>query len=215
MPRYAAAIFDLDGTLIDTERLVIDAALVTLNARGYPVERAFMASLVGVAEAEGHRRLCAHVGANIDYASFSAEWSVAIHAAYGTGIPLMTGVDILLADLAARNMPRAIATNSSTQGANRKMRLAGISDQFHHVVGFDLVLHPKPAPDVFLEAADRLGVNPANCVAFEDSETGVAAALAAGMVVVHVPDMAMPTRHDAHHMATSILDGARACGLIL
>ena len=116
--------------------------------------------------------------------------------------------------LAAQGVPRAVATNSSTKGALRKLGLAGISVHFEHVIGFDAVALPKPAPDVFLAAAAQLRVDPAQCVVFEDSDTGVAAARAAGLVVVHVPDMAPPTRFDAHHRAASILDGARACGLI-
>lgn len=214
MTRFSAVIFDLDGTLIDTERLVIDAALATLDARGYPASRSFLASLVGVAEAEGHRRLCAHIGADLDYDSFNADWRLAIHAAYGAGIPLMRGVDDLLGQLQARAIPRAVATNSATDGALRKLRMAGLAGHFDHVVGFDLVPNPKPAPDVFLAAAARLGVDPARCVAFEDSETGVAAALAAGMTTIHVPDQATLAHSGAHHRADTILQGARACGLI-
>lgn len=214
MTRFSAALFDLDGTLIDTERLVIDAAIQTLAGRGHRVERSFMVSLVGIAEVEGHRRLCTHLGVDVDYQSFNADWSRAIQHAYGSGIPLMPGVGTLLDILAAQGVPRAVATNSSTKGALRKLGLAGISVHFEHVIGFDAVALPKPAPDVFLAAAAQLRVDPAQCVVFEDSDTGVAAALAAGMVVVHVPDMAPPTRFDAHHRAASILDGARACGLI-
>ncbi len=83
-----------------------------------------------------------------------------------------------------------------------------------HVVGYDAVARAKPAPDVFLEAADRLKVAPTRCVAFEDSDTGVAAALEAGMTVVQVPDMVPARSTRAHHLAPSLLDGARACGLI-
>lgn len=214
MTALAAALFDLDGTLIDSERLVIDAAIRTLTDWGHPVARSFMVSLVGIAEAEGHRRLCDHIGVALDYQSFNEDWSRAVQLAYGSGIPLMPGVEELLADLTGRGIPRAVATNSSTKGALRKLSLAGISAHFQHVVGFDAVALPKPAPDVFLAAAACLGVEPSQCVVFEDSDTGVAAALAAGMVVVHVPDMAAAGRFDAHHRAASILDGARACGLI-
>ncbi len=131
-------------------------------------------------------------------------------------IPPMPGVDQLLAHLTQTAVPRAVATNSATASARAKLTNAGLHGHFHidHVIGYDAVAMPKPAPDVFLAAAQRLGVAPDRCVAFEDSETGVAAALAAGMTVVHVPDMAPPRDNGAHHRALSILEGARACGLI-
>lgn len=216
MTRFAAAIFDLDGTLLDTERLVIDAGLEVLSSLGHAVSRGFMISLVGIDAAEGHRRLCAHVGSAIDPEGLDVAWSAATRRYYAGGIPLMAGVEVLLGDLAARALPFAVATNSATANARRKLAEAGLAHRFAeaHVVGFDAVALPKPAPDVFLAAAARLGVEARHCVAFEDSDTGVAAALAAGMTVVQVPDMLPASGRDAHHLAASILEGARACGLI-
>lgn len=216
MSRYAAVVFDLDGTLIDTERLVIEAAMVVLKRRGIAVERSFMTSLVGVAEEEGLQRLHRTIGPGHDLAGFNADWSREIRAAYARGIPLMAGVDQVLSHLSGRNLPRAVATNSGTESARRKLGEAGIAHHFRdeHVVGFDLVARPKPSPDVFLAAADRLGVAPARCLAFEDSDTGVIAALAAGMTVVQVPDMHPAGTRDAHHLAQSMIEGARAAGLI-
>ncbi|MBI1220575.1 MAG: HAD-IA family hydrolase [Rhodobacteraceae bacterium] len=218
MSRFAAAIFDLDGTLLDTERPIVDTALSILAARGHPVTRAFLLSLVGIDVIEGNRRLAAHLGPEVDVDSFTAEWNTAARAAMADGIALKPGVAALLDTLAQQGLPRAVATNSATQAAQRKLGLAGLSHHFDaaHVVGYDAVARPKPAADVYLMAAARLGVAPSACVAFEDSAPGVAAALAAGMTVVHVPDM-LPARMEqatAHHLAGSILDGARACGLI-
>ena len=215
MTRYAAAIFDLDGTLIGTERILVETCMQTLAAYGHPVSRDFVTSMIGLSEVEGFRRICAEIGVDLDFDDFSAAWSRANQAAYAKGIPLMPGVAELLALLKASHIPVAVATNSSTKGALRKLGLAGINAQFETVIGFDAVPHPKPAPDVFLAAAAGLGVNPADCIAFEDSDPGVAAALAAGMTVVHVPDMAVPKQNGAQFMATSILHGARLAGLIV
>jgi HAD superfamily hydrolase (TIGR01509 family) len=214
--RLKAAIFDLDGTLIDTEGPLIAAGITALAGLGHAVELDFMVGLVGIGPEEGHRRLCAHLGEPIDMAALDRAWHAAAQEALSGVIPLRPGVAELLAALAARGLPRAVATNSGTASARSKLAAAGIAGQFDtaHVIGHDAVAAPKPAPDVFLAAAERLGVAPGDCVAFEDSAPGVAAALAAGMVVVHVPDMA-PVRCDAaHHRADTILDGARACGLI-
>ncbi len=216
MVDYAAAIFDLDGTLIDTERPVIAAGLQILQDWGHDVSHEFMISLVGIDVNEGHRRLCAHLGTEIDRARFDAAWRERAKAEMASGIPLMPGVDALLPMLAARGLPRAVATNTGTARAREKVQQAGLSPWFEaaHVVGFDSVARPKPAADVYLAAAERLGVAPERCVAFEDSDTGVAAALAAGMVVVQIPDMLPAAGRDAHHLAESLIDGARACGLI-
>ncbi|OIQ74494.1 fructose-1-phosphate phosphatase YqaB [mine drainage metagenome] len=213
---FAAAIFDLDGTLIDTESQLITTAIQILKQRGHTVTRPFLATLVGVDAFEAHRRLCAHVGAEIDRDAYDADWRTHMLTAFRAGIPLMPGVAELLSHLATRAIPRAVATNSQTQSANRKLAAAGLTAHFApaHVVGYDAVPRPKPHPDVFLAAAHSLGVAPTDCVAFEDSETGVAAALAAGMTVVQIPDMAPARTQNAHHIAASILDGARACGLI-
>jgi HAD superfamily hydrolase (TIGR01509 family) len=216
MPAYDAVIFDLDGTLIDTERLIIDAALAALSGFGLKVERSFLTTLVGVDEVVAFGMLQDHVGRDVDLSAYDRVWTAEVRAAYARGIPLMTGAADMLDRLSALGLPRAVATNSHTVNARRKLGEAGIAHHFDpgHVVGFDLVPAPKPAPDVFLAAAHRLGAEPARCLAFEDSDTGVAAALAAGMTVVQVPDMRPAGTRDAHHLAETLLDGARAAGLI-
>ena len=81
------------------------------------------------------------------------------------------------------------------------------------MVGFDLVAAPKPAPDVYLKAADLLGVDPSDCLAFEDSDPGTAAALAAGMTVVQVPDLLPSRTNRAHFNAATLTEGAEIAGL--
>ncbi len=216
MPRFSAAIFDLDGTLIDTERLLIDTCLQTLLDHGHAVPREVILTMVGVSHAEGQTRLSRYLDHRIDMQAFDHSWEAATAQRYALGIPPMPGVGQLLLHLAQAAIPCAVATNSATANARAKLTNAGLHRHFHidHVIGYDAVAQPKPAPDLFLAAAHRLGVAPDRCVAFEDSETGVAAALAAGMTVVHVPDMAPAGDNRAHHRAGSILEGARACGLI-
>ncbi len=209
---FAAAIFDLDGTLIDTERLILEAGLEALAGLGHDIDRAFMLSLIGVAEAEGRLRLERRLGPAADFAELDRAWGAAVRARYAAGIPVKPGAAEVLAALA--HLPRAVATNSATENALRKLTQTGLAAHFAHVVGFDAVERPKPAPDVFVEAARRIGAQPGDCVAFEDSDTGVAAALAAGMTVVQVPDLHATGEAGAHHVAESLLAGARAAGLI-
>lgn len=214
MSAYAAAIFDLDGTLIDTERRLMAAGAEVLAELGHQVEPAFLLSLIGIDADEGYARLKARIGPAFDESAFETVWHGAAERAFVDGIPVMPGVEVLLSRLPA--LPKAIATNSRTASARNKVAAAGLAAHFadDRILGCDAVPAAKPAPDVYLAAAARLGVPPDRCLAFEDSAAGVAAALAAGMVVVHIPDMAPADGVRAHHRAETILDGARAAGLI-
>ncbi len=212
----AAVIFDLDGTLIDSERVVIDVGAVLLADLGVADARSVLTALVGIDANEGYRRLGEHAGPDFDMDAFDAAWNKAARAAFDGALPVMAGAEILLAELAGRGLPRAVATNSRTKSALHKLDRAGLLHHFGaaNIVGVDAVPRPKPAPDLFTEAARRLSVAPEHCLVFEDSDTGVAAALAAGMRVVQIPDMAQPQSRAAHLIAESLLDGARRAGLI-
>nr|MCU0907031.1 HAD-IA family hydrolase [Paracoccaceae bacterium] len=160
--------------------------------------------------------LRAAYGAGFDHDAFDAAWAQASTDAWTGRLDTRPGAPDLLGHLAARDIPRAVATNSLTATAHDSLTAADLARFFHrdHVHGRDTVARPKPAPDLFLRAARALDADPARCVVFEDSDTGVAAALEAGMVVVHVPDQRPPATRAAHHHAATLLDGARAAGLI-
>lgn len=215
MTRPVAVIFDLDGTLIDSESIALDVGARLLGGMGIADARAILAGLVGVDGGEGRRRLKTLAGPGFDVEAFARAWEVEAESAFATGVPLMHGADTLLDRLAAESLPRAVATNSRTAGALAKLGSAGLLHHFgeRNVIGVDAVARAKPAPDLFLEAARRLDADPALCLVFEDSAIGVAAALAAGMRVVQIPDMSHPATGGSHLIAENLIDGARRAGL--
>jgi HAD superfamily hydrolase (TIGR01509 family) len=214
MPRYAAAIFDLDGLLLDTERLAIAAGYEILAELGWPRVEGLFEALVGTDDASGARKIAAHFGAGFPLLDFGQGWNARFAAKLNEGIDLRPGATSLLDALDGLGLPRAIATSSQRSTAEKKLALTGLAPRFATVVSFNCITHPKPAPDPYLEAARRLGVDPALCIAFEDSDTGAAAAHAAGMTVVQVPDMLATTGPFAHHLAPDLMTGARMAGLI-
>lgn len=206
---YQAVIFDLDGTLLDTEAITHAAGIEAFAELGVDVDPAFLHGLVGKDDATGGALIrAAYPG--MDPARFETLWIAGVRRRSAAGIPLKPfALDLL--DLIVQ--PRAIATSSGRESAARKLSVSRLP-AFEHVVTFDDVERPKPAPDPYLLAARLLRVDPAACIAFEDSDTGAASARAAGMTVVQVPDIVPTDGRHAHHLAPDLLSGARAAGLI-
>jgi HAD superfamily hydrolase (TIGR01509 family) len=214
IPLYDAVVFDLDGTLIDTESLCNDAGIDACADLGFDVSLAFFQSLAGIHDAERVRLISAHLGRPLQMAPFYAAWDDHVRRRMATGVPIKPGAVDLLSTLHGRGLPLALATSSRAGPAAEKLAAAGLDRWFSAVVTVDDVVAAKPAPDAYLLAAARLGANPARAVAFEDSDTGARAAHAAGLTVVQVPDIHPTAGLHAHHVAPSLLDGARAVGLI-
>ncbi len=213
-PRYDAVVFDLDGTLIDTESLCNLAGVEACANLGFPVSMAFFESLAGIDDRTRARLIEEHVGATVELAAFLTEWDRLCSERFARGIPVKAGAVELLEGLEAAGVPVALATSSRRGPAEEKLAATGLGRFFRTVVTFDDVAAPKPAPDPYLLAAERLGADPRRCLAFEDSETGARAAHAAGMTVVQVPDLHPTKGAHAHHVAPSLLEGALLAGLL-
>jgi HAD superfamily hydrolase (TIGR01509 family) len=184
----AAVIFDNDGLTLDTE-VTWTRAEATLYAR-YGVEFTLdhKREMLGTSGAKSAMTMERHLDQEGRGHELHAELRELVHAELdGAGVEAMPGALDLITALRANRVPIGLATNSGRVFATRALRSAELLDRFDVVVSAEEVAHPKPAPDVYLEAAARLGADPAACVALEDSETGVAAARAAGMTVVGVP----------------------------
>lgn len=208
---FDAIFFDLDGTLIDTESIALVTGLRAFAEVGHPVDEGFMHGLVGKAEPQAASLIRAALPA-IDLAAFHAVWRREFDGMMqADGLPLKPGAAELLSRL---DHPLALVTSTGRTGAHHKLGLAGIAHHFPTVITFDDVSAPKPAPEPYLMAAERLGADPARCVVFEDSDIGAEAAHRAGCIVVQVPDVAPTDGRFARHLAADLLTGARLAGLI-
>jgi len=205
-----AILFDLDGTLIDTESAAVTAGQAAFAEMGLSVGTHFMHQLVGVDQPTG-RKYIKSVFPQIDLDALSRAWDSRFETAITANLPLKLGAVQLLA---AALRPMAIVTSSGRDAAHHKLRLAQIDRHFAHVITVHDVAQPKPAPEPYLLAAQRMGVDPARCLVFEDSETGAEAAHRAGCIVVQVPDVVPTQGRWAHHVASDLISGARHFGLL-
>ncbi|WP_323041461.1 HAD family phosphatase [Gemmobacter sp.] len=212
---FDAIIFDLDGTLIDSESVAVATGLRVFAAHGHPVTEALFHSLIGVDGDGSTALLRAALGPDAGIEALRADWMAAFRAHVETeGVPLRPGAADLLDQLSALGHRLAVATSSRRAGAEWKLGRAGLLGHFATLVTRDCVTNAKPHPEPFLLAADRLGAAPARCLAFEDSDIGARSAMAAGMTVVQVPDVLATDGRHATLVAPDLLSGARTLGLI-
>jgi HAD superfamily hydrolase (TIGR01509 family) len=190
--RPAAVIFDMDGLMLDSERLDLWAWQTVAARRGFGFSESLHRTLIGRRTVETQADLRAHYGPDFDFATVYAEVRALWRETLRThGVPLKAGLLELLEFLDSARIPRAVAT--STARENALLSLGTLVDRMDAVVCGDEVARSKPAPDIYLRAAESLGVPASECLALEDSIPGVTAAHAAGMTVVMVPDLVPPT----------------------
>jgi HAD superfamily hydrolase (TIGR01509 family) len=202
-----AVVFDNDGLLLDTESVWTRAEEDLFERRGTAFTPADKRELVGTsAEIAGgvlERRLNEPGRA----AELIEELNVLVVAELEHGVEAMIGARELLQSLRRRGTPIGLVSNSPLAFVTRSLELAGFDDHFDVVLSAHEVAAPKPAPDPYLEACRRLGVEPGPAVvALEDSPTGVAAACAAGLTVIGIPSIDDVALEEAHHLAESLLD---------
>jgi HAD superfamily hydrolase (TIGR01509 family) len=208
---YDAIFFDLDGTLIDTESLAIASGLSAFAEAGHPVREEFMHSLIGTDEPTAAARIRAHLP-GVDLSRVNDLWSFGFRTLVDQGLVLKPGVRDLFDGLS--HLPRALVTSSGRQSAHHKLGLVGLASEFAAVITLDDVTRAKPHPDPYLLAAEMLGVAPARCLVFEDSEPGAESAHRAGCTVIQIPDIIPASGLWAHHVAPDLIAGARLAGLL-
>jgi HAD superfamily hydrolase (TIGR01509 family) len=212
---YRAVVFDLDGLMVDTERIALECWIEAAGACGWEITRETCLALVGIDRRESRQALLDRMGGSFPLADVSARGRVRyLERLRGEGVLVKPGLVELLDWLRARAVPVAVATSTQQDLALEKLALAGLRERFDTIVGGDQVPKGKPAPDVYCEAIARIGAEPAHCIALEDSEIGLRAAHAAGVTCIVVPDLLPPSR-DYEALAHAIVPSLReAQGLI-
>ena len=212
-----AVIFDMDGTLLDTERVCLNAFVETGEAFGLPDLTPTFMKIVGRSGITEEKVISEALKGRVSFEQFIEGWDRAMDTQLRHSVPLKDGAMELCSRLAEKNVPMAVATSTMTARAVAHLEHARLASFFSHIIGGDQVTHRKPDPEPYLKVAGLLGVLPANCAMFEDSDPGTLAAIRAGGVVVQVPDLAKPgadVQNMGHLIAPNLMAGARQIGLL-
>ena len=191
--RPAAVVFDMDGLLFDTETLYQEGLMLAAAESGHEVAPGFFAQTLGLPWAQCRALLLSHFGETFAVDEFQEAWVRHFWVVAETRLALKPGALELLDTLDQFPLPRAIATSSSRRTVERHLTAHNLMTRFDAIVGHGDYERGKPAPDPFLKAAERLGVEPLSCLALEDSHNGVRSASSAGMMTIMVPDLLEPT----------------------
>ena len=203
-----AAIFDMDGLLIDSERIIMQACIAAANEVGITYTQAQYTELIGRAGPDSTSRMIEQLN-GVENFNRVMQGLDARLAEHNHTFPLKAGALDLLKHYQANNIICSVASSSPTHHITHRLSQVGVLDFFSHITSGQEVTHGKPSPDIYLLAVKKLGLDAAECIVFEDSETGARAAIAAGLKVVVVPDLLQPSEYVIEHcyqVAVSLQD---------
>ncbi len=216
LPR--AFLFDMDGLLLDTERMFLQAFLELTAPLGIANAQAdaFFRDLVGTSAQVTTARLDAFLPGSVDRATFDQDWRTLHAANVEKGVPVKAYAVEVLTAIQYLNVPMAVVTSTRAAPAKHHLEHAGLNGYFKTICAGDEVSANKPDPAPYLEAADRLGVPASDCIAFEDSDLGTTAATRAGCRTFQIPDLrplGKPLPDLGQAISTDLRDAADQIGL--
>jgi HAD superfamily hydrolase (TIGR01509 family) len=198
-----AVVFDLDGVLLQSEEVWDAVREHYVRERGGRYDEDVQRAMMGMSAPEWSRFLHEEAGVPDDLDEINSEVVRRMLEAYRLELPLLPGA-VTAVRRAAAAFPLALASSSNREVFEEVLELAGLADCFRATVSAEEVAHGKPAPDVYLEAARRLGVAPQTCTAVEDSHAGIRSATSAGMRVVAIPNARYPPDEETLRLADTV-----------
>ena len=186
------SIFDMDGLLFDTERLYRDSWVEMAVKFGQTPDPAFPRAICGTSGEHSLEVIHAHYP-TVDAAEFHACGIARVQEMLENGVPEKPGIREILSYFREHGVKTAVASSSGRAMIESNLRRAQVIGYFDVIVSGDQIRHGKPEPDIFLEAARRLGCAPEDCYVLEDGINGVRAGLAAGCATIMIPDLTEPT----------------------
>lgn len=209
----SAFLFDMDGLLLDTERMFLDAFVDLTSQIGIDVSRAdqFFRTLVGTSSHVTSQRLADFLSPHADPAAFEDKWREAHRRNVEAAIPVKAHVFELLEAIRTTNVPMAVVTSTNAEPARHHLEQTGLLPFFKTVCAGDEVSENKPHPMPYLTAAKRLQVDVVHCIAFEDSDLGTTAATRAGCRTFQVPDL-RPLGQPLPQLGQTVVSSLRAAG---
>ena len=201
----AAVIFDLDGVLLDSETAWVEVKKAFAEESGGHWKESAQWDMLGMSSIEWSRYMHDELGVPVPPEEISKRVAERLAERYRERLPLLPGAVEAVRSL-AREWPLGLASSSNRNVIDLALERAGLVDEFRATVSSEEVERGKPAPDVYLETARRLEVDPGACVAIEDSTNGIRSAHAAEMTVIAVPNRDFPPEPDALALAALELD---------
>ena len=199
-----AVIFDLDGLLLDSESAWDGGRRALVAEHGLPWPDGATEAMLGMSSTEWSRYVHETLRVPLEPAAISDRVVAHVLETYGERLPLLPGAENAVERLAAR-WPLGLASSSNRPLIDLVLDVSGLARFFRATVSSEEVAHGKPAPDVFLAAARRLGVEPATAAGIEDSNNGILAARAAGLRVIAIPNHEFPPGEEALAAADVVL----------
>ena len=208
--QYQAVVFDMDGVIFDTERLVIEFWKEVAKKHNVPNIEHTCIQCLGTNRVRTREIFLENYGADFPFDPYRAEVTELFNTHYkGVPLPTKPGVRELLSYLQEQDIKVGLASSTAQHLVRDEIGTAGLLPYFQTLVCGDMVEHSKPAPDIFLKACEILNADPTKSIAIEDSFNGIRSAHCAGMTPIMVPDQVQPTdeiRALAFHVMPSLLD---------
>lgn len=203
--KIKGVLFDMDGLVLDTEKLYTRFWMEAANALGYPMTRQQALGLRSLSGTFGAQKMQSYFDQPVDYEKVKQKRIELMDAFIAReGVETKPGIRMLLTYLRENGIKTAIATSSPLERTESYLKSVGLKDAFDELISGYMVKRGKPEPDIYLFAAEKLGLAPGECFALEDSPSGILSAYRAGCYPVMIPDQDEPTAETEQYLFAKV-----------